>query len=447
MKTKPCVIGLIVVCLAAVLRAVPDQPAPVKDHVLFVGSDFGVVRKGVEEPVIAAGNRTFVISEGGKRHELALRDLRDIRLHRGLKMTNLTASIDKVQAVLSSDAANAEQMEATLNTMALAMTEDMNRDRAYGQMHDQDVGRGAVGSTRNRFNAAVIPEAEAKQLVANNNYVQAESLRTQHSYFLHDQIDTHGAAVTNDGDEVEITADVSAGSAALSVTGQQPVRPASNPSEASKPKTPPILDAGGGRSDHLDLSFVISAPRPLEGTYAVITTEYTAPNATEVFRRILTQRLGRIDARPKKVSLYETDYPQGFHLRTYVIGVYANGQEVATNLSESRISMTRDEAYEYIVADYLASHKGQSLPPAAVLMAPRSELAAAFRGPAPDQPVYVSVDESGTVTNISTVPGKDRTPDGALRAALQNFRFIPALQKGVPVRGRAKLVVSEFVQD
>ena len=152
-----------------------------------------------------------------------------------------------------------------------------------------------------------------------------------------------------------------------------------------------------------------------------------------------------MDAKPRKVALYQTPFPEGFHLRNYTIALYGNGQEVATNLSDTKMELTRDEAYQYIFVDYLSTHKGQTRPPAAVLMAPRAELK---RLPASElsQSVYVHVDKEGHVIKVSTDESGKHDAGSNIASALQYFRFIPALDKGVAVNGRAKLTVAEFVQ-
>ena len=78
-------------------------------------------------------------------------------------------------------------------------------------------------------------------------------------------------------------------------------------------------------------------------------------------------------------------------------------------------------------------------------MAPRAELK---RLPASElsQSVYVHVDKEGHVIKVSTDESGKHDAGSNIASALQYFRFIPALDKGVAVNGRAKLTVAEFVQ-
>jgi hypothetical protein len=425
-------------CLA---RGADEQ----KDHVLFVGTDFGVLIKGQEYQVVDAGNRTVVFEDGGRRKEKPLRELPNINIHRGLKLTNVTAQIDKVEAVLTSDATNADIADQTFNVMAMQTMADMARDHAYGQMVDADVGRAGVGSSQLLITGhdISVANAEQSQSSAFQNVVIAERLRASQQAVMEDLFTSTATAEANDGTEVEITPEMTHGAASLSVTGETP-HTKSAPEQ--KKVTKAVIDAGNGRSDHLDVEFTISSPTPLESAYVAITTEYTIPKSNEVFRRILTERVGRIDAAPKKISIYETNYPEGFHLRTYLIAIYANGQEVATNLSETKMTMTRDEAYQYLMVDYIASHRGQTRPPAAVLMASRADLRQAIASAPANRPIYVSVDQDGNVVKISSDQTGRHGVDPSLRDALEKFRFIPALEKGVPTAGRAQLVVADFAR-
>ena len=79
-------------------------------------------------------------------------------------------------------------------------------------------------------------------------------------------------------------------------------------------------------------------------------------------------------------------------------------------------------------------------------MTSRAQLRQLATDPAANAPVYVSVDATGRVTDVSTDNKRSVPPSPRVASALENFAFVPALNKGVPAAGRAKLVVAEFVR-
>jgi hypothetical protein len=451
---------------SGLVHAAPEPAgtiATVKDHVLFVGSDFVVFKDGKLHPVVGAGKRTIIIQEGDKKAELPLHTVKDIRISRGLKLSSLTATLDRIEAVMSSDAANAEAADQAMTGIALSMLGDIARDKAYGAALDADVGRGTLDV--NRADGRTIAIAEANQRESWKSAVDTQQLVSMRSSTVHDWVVKNGAVQTNTSEEIEITPELSNRSAGLLVASNAPGNKtqagtaatdqsgdnkaaAAKPAKADSPERKTsihVRDAGGGRSDRFDLEFQISAQRTLESAYVVVITEYTAPSHPgEIYRRVLSTSVGSITSTPRKISLYQVGFPAGFTLRTFTVDVYANGQEVATNISDTKMTFNRDEAFEYIVTNYLASHQGKTLPPAAVLMAPRSELRQVAGLADARSPIYVTVDANGNVVAASADAQGQGKPTAPLLDALKHFRFIPALDKGLPTEGRARLVVADF---
>ena len=445
-----------VLALAPILHAAAASTGATNpnDYALIVGSDFTVVKDGETHRVVGAGDRTFIADFGKKTRELPLRELKDIQISRGLKLTNLSAKIDGFSVTMSSDAANAEVFEATQTAMALRDAVEIQRDKLLGQGLEAELASAGTPSSESKiFGAATSrANADASMQAALQNMTSNIDSMLSSTRFAEDMMIESGSTVANAGDGIELVPEITATQVVLNITGQSPASPARGAdaksvagADATEKASRRVRDLGGGRSDRLDLDFEISAPEPLDSAYVVVVTEYTAPTyGTDVFRRVLTQRIGHIDATPRKVHLYQTSFPAGFHLRTYLVNLYANGQEVATNLSETKMRMTRDDAYEYLVVDYLASHKGQTQPPAAVLLAPKAELRQVASIPELRQPLYVSVDDQGKLLSASTTAHRVSPPSPSVAAALEKFRFIPAIENGVPVAGHARLVLADF---
>jgi hypothetical protein len=195
----------------------------------------------------------------------------------------------------------------------------------------------------------------------------------------------------------------------------------------------------------VDLGFVVSSPVPLDHPYLVVVANYVSPNKPdEVARQISAREFVRIDSKPQQVKLTHPASLNGLPFRKFDIALFANGQEVATNLSEKRLDLTADQAYQFFLIDYLSAHKGETLPPSAVLMTPRSEFRRQVENTGTNQTIYANVDETGNVLAMSTdAAGTQRLP-AAVESALQNVRFMPALNNGSPVEGRVKVTLAQL---
>jgi hypothetical protein len=79
-------------------------------------------------------------------------------------------------------------------------------------------------------------------------------------------------------------------------------------------------------------------------------------------------------------------------------------------------------------------------------MVPRAEFRAAVQGTDLTSPIFVRVANDGHVLSVSADESGTRQVTSTQQSALRHFRFVPALDKGTPVEGRAKLVVADFVQ-
>ena len=203
---------------------------------------------------------------------------------------------------------------------------------------------------------------------------------------------------------------------------------------------------GPSSSAEVELTFNVSSPVPLERAYIVVVANYgSSSKPDEVARQISTQEFGRIDSQPRRVKMRHAASINGRPFRKFDMGLYANGQEVATNLSEKRLPLTSEQAYQFFFIDYLTTHKGATLPPAPMLMIPRAEFYQQVPNSDINQTIYANVDKLGNVLAMSTDSSGKRAVPPALESSLRNVRFLPALEKGAPVDGRLKFTLAQLV--
>ena len=170
------------------------------------------------------------------------------------------------------------------------------------------------------------------------------------------------------------------------------------------------------------------------------------------------------------------------------VHLYVNGKELATNLSERAVDLTRQQAREFLLLSYLADHAAESMPPEPVWTLVPPALLAAKTGTAFDFPVIVNVDADGSVISIydsetearaflaeihdaahlrsKATPGKStqslsatvritaedsgvaldqtgRLPSHVV-AAMEEMIFLPALDLGSPTPGTVKVNLADF---
>ncbi len=190
--------------------------------------------------------------------------------------------------------------------------------------------------------------------------------------------------------------------------------------------------------DAVEITFQVSSSRPLNSPYAVVIAQFSAPGAkpNEVQSWVYATELDPITAETRKVRIKQGGFPRGFEVKSYSLHLYNRGQELATSVSSKRVPLTREEAFEYVLVDYLASNKGKTLPATLAMGRLPAEMRNNLKVPA----LFVQVDKDGLpVAAFSDEACAHRIEDPALAAALRTLRFKPALKEGRAVAGVSRL--------
>ena len=416
-----------------------------KDHVLFVGTDLSVKQDGKFYHVVGATKKTLKIEKDHALADVRLSGGANVRINKGVKLSNLSATIAHVQMESSDREAARAQLAAMQASMLLADEARWQADRLQGKVlltnhignpwdpYSSNPALNYHGAAETR--AAIV----AAQREAATNYADAlpkldEAARSVSTLLSQNLM--HGDAF-DDG----VTLDASSlpglnllGGSALSDSGA-----GSSASAASLQISAPST------STEVELTFDVSSPEPLENAYILVVTNYASPSkAGEMARQISAREFARIDSRPQRVKMTHAASLNGLPFKKFDIGLFANGQEVATNLSEKRMALTRDQAFQFFLIDYLSAHKGATLPPTPMLMTPRTEFRRQVAKAEANQTIYANVDKTGGVLAISTdAAGTQRLP-ASVESALQHVRFMPALNNGAPVEGRVKVTLAQL---
>src|ERR1019366_4233107 len=114
--------------------------------------------------------------------------------------------------------------------------------------------------------------------------------------------------------------------------------------------------------DAVEVSFEISSPRPLTSPYVVVVVQFHVPTASANTAQnwIHAAALERLDENPVKFRVKRGGFPRGYELQHFQVHVYNRGREVASTVAPNRADLTSSEAYDYLLIEHLAAHKGKN---------------------------------------------------------------------------------------
>jgi hypothetical protein len=160
---------------------------------------------------------------------------------------------------------------------------------------------------------------------------------------------------------------------------------------------------------------------------------------------VYAQALDPIDAHPSRVEFTETGYPPEYELQDFQFHLYDEGREVATSISDKRVDMTRDEAFEYVKMEYISVHRSDTLPPTAVMGHLPADLPTKIAIGKYSDTFYVEVTKQGHPGELFADDACTRKIDDPyLQATVGGLLFKPALAHGRPVNGIAAVNLAKL---
>jgi hypothetical protein len=432
-------IGFVLNC-AALPQATPEVSSAPKDHVLFVGTDLAVKQGKEFHHVVGAKKDALQIEQGGRLTEVRLGQGANVKVSRGVKLSSLSATISDVRTESIDRASARAQLVAMQNSMALQSESLDEQDRLHGRMVLLSATAVYMGPNR----VLIGPEISAENMMLQrkealdaytNELPQLDELATAANTLLNQSL------MSADPIDDEVTLDASA-LPGLKLLGDSASSDSSLSGSANKNL---LRNNTAGRTAEVELTFNVSSPTPLDHAYVVVVANYgSSSKPDEVARQISAKEFGHVDSHPQRVKMKHAASINGLPFRKFDIGLYANGQEVATNLSEKRLALTSDQAFQFFLLDYLSTHKGATLPPTAILMTPRSAFRQQVEKSDPNQKIFAKVDKMGAVVAMGIDPAATLPLPAPLQSVLQSVRFMPALEKGAPVDGRVEVTLAQL---
>jgi hypothetical protein len=199
--------------------------------------------------------------------------------------------------------------------------------------------------------------------------------------------------------------------------------------------------------DAYAVTFTAAAPQEVDHAFAVLVMEVRSPTTPNVpLQTVMFRNLPKLTTEPRKITMEQRGLPQGFAVERVAVHIYSHGRELATNLSQQRVPVTRDEAHQFLVIRYLLEHKNANLPAKPVPDLLPTDVRDFVPASEFGRSIDLQVSRDGRVDHVkldpALAPGVARYVEELVREA----RFYPALQKGEPIDGPTTLTLAEFVR-
>jgi hypothetical protein len=392
--------------LLAGLRAA-EPPAEDKTHALFMGLDLSVEHEKTFHRVKDVSGDSFVITAKAAPVFLPVnRASRNLRVNNVLKLTSVSASITN----LTSKRVYTARADPKMRRMV-----EMNR---------------AMASMDDAQSLAIDKAAALSQATSGINTGDQD-------------ISGSGGAAHADWQEANARATAAAfDSAQTSSTLANSYLTSSAFVEGRTQD-----DLAKELFDGIEATFELSSETPLNNPYVLLVARFREPRAPVSTARnwIYAESLDPISSTPVKFHVMKGGFPPGYVLEDFQVHIYNRGEEVATNVSSKRVSLTREEAFEYVMIQYVSAHKGATLPAAPAMGKLPPDFNARLTGGQFNQTYYVKVTKDGTANGAYMDEScMQKIEDPYLESVVNSIRFTPALEKGKPVDAVTRLKLNDL---
>jgi len=198
--------------------------------------------------------------------------------------------------------------------------------------------------------------------------------------------------------------------------------------------------------DAVEVRFEVASSSFLEKPYVVVITRFHAREDKPGVARnaVYAKALESIGTKPTKVELLHGGFPLGFEIEELQVHLYNDGREIPTDVSQKRVPLSRDEAFEYLKIDYFRGHKADTVPATPAVGRPDRQELARLGPKLADAVYYVKVDREGRPGGVFADEECSQPADTAAAALAGAVRYYPALENGKTVDGVAHLVLSHL---
>jgi len=375
-----------------------------KDYTLFLGTDLALTTKEGTFPVWDVSEGSWVVKANGAPVVVGTKDgPTQIRMKTGMRLTAASATIANLK----------KEPE---------FTPENDPYTKFTRATNQAAAEYAQSQFASNFGAALISHYDA---------ATGES------------VDPSGMAISGGAQAAGNPAAAAAFGEAAGWQNSANVAGGASPGQLTATGSNPDVEA----YDALDVTFDVSSPKQLSRPYVVIICTYHVRGAPAdaVHDWIHARPLNVVDSNPQHVHFLAGGFPPGYELRSFELHLYNFGSEVATNVSPKRVEYTMDEAFDFYRSQYLSSHKNATLPAVPAMGRPPADLPGRLAQGLVAKTLYVRVSRDGTASEAFLDEAcTQRDDDPYVGSLIRDIRFKPALEKGEPVEGVAKLMLDRL---
>jgi len=384
-------VGLCMVLASLSSGAPAGAEAEARTHTLFMGADFDVQSNKVFHRVRDVSGGSFVIKVNGEEVLVPMNQAPvEFRIQQSLKLTEHSATIGDLKGERAYSPANDPVKKFV-------------HEQPGGASHLQS-SQAAMGSTMAQRDLGIAKSSGSPANIVAQVQQQANSASASYS-------------------------------SALSAEGSDFNNVGSCSAKLQEELAKKLFDA-------MDVTFEVASPQPLNSPYVVIVAQYRERDERPGIAHnwIYARTLEPIDSKPRKVRLLQGGLPPGFELLNFKLHLYDRGQELATNVADKRVPLTRDEAFLYLKIDYVSSHKEATLPPTAAMGKLPADLRSRLTSAQFAHTFFVKVSKDGLPGEVFLDEAcAQKADDSYLLSVIRDIRFNPALDKGRAVDGVARL--------
>jgi hypothetical protein len=426
-----------------------EESSGVKTHTLFMGADIDVKLDRDLYRVRDVVGSSWVVDVNGRSTEISAKHAPlNLKVTPMLKLTETSATIS---ALVRAKAYSFDNDPSVMLTRGLNQSASANAD--LNAMASNAQARADTSSNHALGGASVLAGSD-DQFSANALMTQAEfSYSNTHPTVL------NGAGLPLPSPNAPSTTTSTAGNTVLPDMVMVPSKNLfNNPTNELNVGINQIAAAAeanqtnigkeqegkltSGGLDALDVDFDVRSDTVLREPYVVTITRFRAPNTKPgmVQNLIYAKSLHPIDALPEHIHFTEEGFPFGYEMIEFHLHLYNAGKEIATNVAPDRVELTSDEAFQYVLIDYLSTHRHETLPASPAMGKLPTDLAAKLAAGKYGETFYVRVSKLGTADQAFSDPAcTSRIGDPYLDSVVSRLRFKPALVNGKETDGTAAL--------
>jgi len=378
----------LIIAVNAQQQTVESIAAPDADHHLFSGVDLFVSDKGKLVPITSLGTKYVVIAgaDGGAKR---------IDANQGFvwkitaKVSSVGAVIDELESKPIFSPENDPYRAAFASQVAMA---EYNANFSEGEQLVQQAARDAIAGNiaANSVNADGSPALGGGPPPSNPNGPQLDTFEAtglDYDYF------------------------------------QRQIREAEE----------------SGAHDALAVTFRLSPSTDLADVHAIVLVRIIRDD--EIQNLNFISGIGSVTTEGRDVRLMRTGIKPGFELLDTDVFVFNHDQEIATNLSERRMALTAQDAWEFARLSHQTDHRRSSAQPMVIWSLAPDALREATDADSFDWPLTLQLDERGVVQSIDD-GGKPLPP--LVRKIASQLPCLPAVENGQPVPAKLRVNLVEY---